>query len=462
MENKDLLANIAKVDKATEKTKNLINSLVDQGSFVETDVFMAGKCFDDATEALGEGVVTGYATINGNPIQIFAQNAEVLKGSLSAAHAEKINKCISRAVNSKTPLVSIIDSCGARVGEGASVMEGYAKIIAASTELNGYVPHICVVKGVSVGLMSSFVASADFVFMSKDAVMSVNSPMYLVSGLKNFPVDYKEQLGFKAYKAKSDLAHFTYKDEADLSSQLTKLIDAISDTDANIEEDDPNRVDPSLESMDAVEAVKVIADKNSIISYCPDYAADVDCSIAKVNGITVGFIATKGDYITSDGLTKATNFVKKLDNNEIPLITLVDTKGIDTNLESELSGIAKKSYNLIAAVATSEIAKIGVAFGNAIGYGYTALMSKSLGFGYTLATSKSKISPVSEEVAVAMMCDQLKAEKKTENLQKVSQKYADMQLNPVNAAKDGYVDNVIEATNLRPYIASALLMLLGL
>jgi methylmalonyl-CoA decarboxylase subunit alpha len=460
MENKDLLADIKKIDKATEKTKSLINSLVDQDSFVETDVFFSGKSFDDAVEALGEGVVTGYATINGNPIQIFAQNAEVLKGSLSAAHAEKISKCIARAVNTQTPLISIIDSCGARVGDGASIMEGYAKIIAASTELKGYVPHICVVNGVSVGLMTSYVASADFVFMSKDAVMSVNSPMYLVSGVKNFPVDYKEYLGAKAYAEKSDLAQFVYEDNSDLKSQLTKLMNAISDSDENVD-DDPNRVDPNLEKADAHEAVKLIADKNSIIEYAKDYASEVSCSIAKINGVSVGFVATKGE-LTKAGLSKATNFIAKLDDNELPLITLVDTKSVKTCLDCEVAGVAKTTYNLIATIATSSIAKIGVAFGDAIGYGYTALMSKELGFGYTLATTKSKIAPVSEEVSVAMMADQLKGSDVSENVAKLSHKYADMMLNPVKAAKDGYIDNVVEATNLRPYISSALLMLLGL
>ncbi len=223
MENNILSASVKAIDKATKNIKSFIESIVDAESFVETDVFLTGKGFDDASEALGEGVVTGYATLKGNPVHIFAQNADVLKGSLSEAHANKINKCMQRAIKAGTPLISIIDSCGARVGEGASVMEGYAQLIASGIELADEVPHICIVKGVAVGMMATFVAGADFVFMSKDAVMSVNSPMYLVSDAKSFPVDYKAQLGFKAYEGNSDVAQFVYSDAKDLSAQLGKL-----------------------------------------------------------------------------------------------------------------------------------------------------------------------------------------------------------------------------------------------
>ena len=207
MENKTLLASVKALDKATSDIKAFLENIVDEESFVETDVFLTGKSFDSADEALGEGVVTGYATMGGNPVHIFAQNANVLKGSLSDAHANKIYKCMQRAIKSGTPLISVIDSCGARVGEGASVMEGYAKLIAGSFQLSDEVPHICIIKGVAVGMMATFAASADFVFMSKDAIMSVNSPMYLVSDAKSFPVDYKAQLGYKAYEGEIGRAH---------------------------------------------------------------------------------------------------------------------------------------------------------------------------------------------------------------------------------------------------------------
>ena len=492
MENNQLLASMKAIDKATAGVKSFLESIVDSESFVETDVFLTGKSFDDATEALGEGVVTGYATINGNPVHIFAQNAEVLKGSLSDAHANKIYKCMQRAVKAGTPLISIIDSCGARVGEGASIMEGYAKLIAGSFEIADEVPHICIVKGVAVGMTATFVAGADFVFMSKDAIMSVNSPMYLVSDAKSFPIDYKAKLGYKAYEGNSDMAQFVYNDAKDLAEKLQKLTATLL-SDEGEPSDDPNRVNPKLEKkISAKERTEIVCDVKSVIEYCPEYAKEVVCSLAKINGLSVGVIATEGEYISAKGLDKANSFVEKLEAYNIPLITLVDSLGVNFNLEEEIGGYAKKTSALMKTIATSTIAKIGVAVGNAVGYAYSALMSKGIGFDYTLATSNAVVSPVGAEAGKAIAADQIKQaqnaakevaakegvdadalakamayfDKVMANIQikgkSAEEVYAQMQSNPLVAAKDGYIDNVIEATNIRPYLASALLMVLGI
>lgn len=492
MENNTLSASVKAIDKATKNIKSFIESIVDAESFVETDVFLSGKSYDEATEALGEGVVTGYATMNGAPVHIFAQNADVLKGSLSKAHADKIYKCMQRAIKAGAPLISIIDSCGARVGEGASVMEGYAKIIAGGFEIADEVPHICIVKGVAVGMTATFVAGADFVFMSKDAIMSVNSPMYLLSDAKSFPVDYKAQLGYKAYEGKSDLAQFVYSDVKDLAAQLNRLTSVIM-SDGEEPTDDPNRVNPNLEkNISAKQRIEYIFDGKSVLEYCPTYAKDVVCSFAKLNGISVGVVATEGEYISAEGLDKAKSFIEKLEAYNIPLITLVDSLGVNSTLQQEVSGFAKRTSALMKTIAESTIAKIGAAVGNAVGYAYGALMSKALGFDYTLATAGAVVAPIGMQVGKIVAADQLKELKKTAKelyqnegvdadalakamsyFEKVmaniqikgkseEELYAQMQCNPINAAKDGYIDNVVEATNLRPYLASALLMALGI
>ena len=460
MKDKNLAAALADIEKATKKTRDFINSIVDENSFVETDTFLSSKGFGNS-EAIGEGVICGYATFNGNPVQIFAQNPDVLKGSLSKAQALKIEKCMERALDTLTPLVSIIDSCGARVGDGVSILEGYANILRKADFLKESVPHICIVNGVSVGLMSAYVASADFVYMAKDAVMSLNPPMYLVSDAKTFPVDYKKALGFDAYAQNSTMVTDTYKDSSELQAKLDLLLGTIYSDNEN-DQDDPNRVNPELLNADAITAVKSVVDKGTMIEYAPKYANDVFCGFAQLNGMPIAVLATKGDYISTQGLDKATEFAKLVYKVDIELITFVDTKGIESTLAQETSGYAKKAYGLISAISNIEAPKIGVAFGNAIGFGYTALMSKGVGFGYTLAIESAKISPVAEEVAVAMMADQLKAQDRHDNIDKLSKEYAEMQEDPIQVAKDGYIDNVIEATNLRPYLASALMMLKGM
>ncbi|MDE5618405.1 MAG: methylmalonyl-CoA carboxyltransferase, partial [Clostridia bacterium] len=147
MNNKELLSAISAVEKASAKAQGLIDGIVDAGSFVETDAFVVGAPFADAESALGEGVVTGYAAIEGTPVQIFAQNADVMKGSIGVASAKKIRKCIERACKTGTPLISVMDCSGARVDEGVSVLEAYADIIAAAADVADSVPHICVIEG---------------------------------------------------------------------------------------------------------------------------------------------------------------------------------------------------------------------------------------------------------------------------------------------------------------------------
>ncbi len=467
MENSNLTVSAKAIEKACSKVKDFLDGIVDKGSFVETDVFVTGKGFDDAASALGEGVVTGYATVNGSPFHVFAQNAEVLKGSLGKAHADKIVRCMQRAVKTGTPIISVIDCAGARVGEGVSVLEGFAKVLSEAAIVSGQVPHFCIVKGNAVGMMASFAAMADFVFMSESAIMSVNSPMYLASKEKDYP-KYADMIGFKAHKKGSDLAQFVYKNEADLKKQLVKLTSILLAAEEE-STDDPNRVASALnKECSAAVKVKAVADNGDYVEYCGEYAPEVTCALAKVNGISVGIAATDskvGDgYLSLAGVKKLTSFIEKLDGFDIPLVTLVDTLGVNPSLSEELAGAAKVTADLVATVANSSIDKIGVACGKAIGFGYSVLMSKGIGFDYTLATQNAEISPINNETAVnALMSEQLGKAKDVETTRaKLAEQYAKIQANPMLGAQEGYVDNVVEAKNLRPYIASALMMLLGI
>lgn len=468
MENSNITVSSKAIDKACSKIKSFLDGIVDANSFVETDVFVTGKGFDSAELALGEGVVTGYATVNGNPVHVFAQNAEVLKGSLGKAHADKIVRCMQRAVKTGTPLISVVDCAGARVGEGVSVLEGYAQVLAEAAIVSGQVPHFCIVKGNAVGMMASFVSMADFVFMSESAILSVNSPMYLASKEKDYP-KFVDMIGFGAHKSCADTAHFSYKKEADLKKQLTKVMGIVLPANEDEANDEPNRVSSALNKpCSANDRVKAIVDNGDYVEYCKDFADEAVCAFAKVNGISVGIVATdsaKNDgYISLGAVKKITNFVAKLDGFNLPLVTLVDTLGVNPSLCEELSGASETCANLLASIANSSVDKIGIAFGKAIGFGYTALMSKGIGFDYTLATQNAEISPINNTTAVnALMSEQLsKAENVEETRAKLEEQYAKIAANPMLSAQEGYIDNVVEAKNLRPYIASALMMLMGI
>ncbi|MCI8728233.1 MAG: hypothetical protein HFK07_00245 [Clostridia bacterium] len=465
--NMNLKENIKSIENASSKIRKFLDGIIDEGSFVETDVFACGKSFIDETEARGEGVITGYATVKGNPVHIFAQNSEVLKGSLGAAHAEKIVRCMKKAAANGTALISVLDSAGARVGEGVEMLEAYAKLVKTAYDVSASIPHIAIVKGNCVGMMSSFINMADFVFMSKEAVMSLSAPMVVASDIKGYP-KFNDVLGYSAHSEKSDIAHFAYDSVEDLSDKLSELMEFISADEIEDNDDDPNReavlnADASVEDI-----LAALCDNSKSIEYAKDYAKDVRCFLAKVNSIPVGIVATdksvKDGFTSSCGFKKAAKFIDKLDAFNLPLITLVDSKGIKTCMECELKGAAANAAMLMEAIAGAGIPKIAVITGNAIGATYSALASKAIGFDYSLAFDNAVIAPVNSVAAVDMFyVDEIKnSADPVKARAALEKKYSDMEANPINVARQGFVDNIISAGAIRPYVASAILMLLGL
>lgn len=457
-----LQVNSTLVEDASKQIRVTINSLLDADSFVETDMFMSGKTFTSGEEALGEGVLTGYGLIKGKPVYLFAQNSEVLKGSVSKAHANKIIKCMNLAIRNNVPFISIIDSAGARIGEGVSVMEGYAELLAKSLELKSCVPHIAVALGNCVGMMATFAATADYVIGTANSVLSFNSPTVVMANAgKNDKLS--SILGAKAQK--STLVSII-ADEKKLSDTIFNVLDII---DGNSDEatDDPNRVTAKLnKDYKYADLIKAICDDGKNTEINASFAQEVKTSYAKINGITVGLVVSDksvSELLTYDGMDKIISFVKSLDMLDIPLITLVDFKGVKSCLDCEQEGFSIKTAQLFEAINNSDINKISVILGNAIGYVYSALCSKNAGFDYTFATTSTVVSPILPEAATNFYVDEIKAAKDPLKAKaELEKKYIEDCANPFIAAKEGYIDNIIEPQNLRPYLASTLLMLLGI
>jgi len=449
-----------KIAKATKDIRAFIAEIADLQSFVEADVFMAGNSYLDGAEALGEGVITGYALIGEYPVTIIAQNAQVLGGSLGKAHADKIAKAIERAEKTNTPLISIIDSIGARLGEGLGVLEGYGNIIAKAAELKRRVPHVVIIKGLAVGLMSSYALTADVVFMGEGSTLSFNPPLVVSanSGSKNSKV----ALGSSAHSMHNCLSTFTYKETKEIREKLTLLFDYIQKP--HIEnEDDPNRVYPELnEKISSNMLLDALCDDKNHLELFADYAKSVKTVLASVNSIAVGIIRTnannKNKKLNKDSLTKIKKFVSFLQAYYIPLITLIDSDGVESNLDVELEGLSAVSAELAETIALSSIAKIAVIVDNAIGYPYVTLCSKSIGFDYVLAFAQSTIVPVTAKIAVTVTnaAEIAKAKDPIQARAKLETYYKDREGNPFLAGKDGYIDNIIQPALLRPYVASIL------
>lgn len=450
--------NTSKVFSQSKKIREFLLNIIDENSFVETDVFMSGKSFLDGSDALGEGVITGYGTIKDYPVCIVAQNAEVLGGSLCKAQADKILKCIARSINTNTPLISIIDSVGARLGEGMSVLEGYGEIIAAVADLRNYVPHISIIKGNAIGLMGMYAATSDFVFMSENSVLSAQPPLTLAANVSDVP---QKMLGNKVFAENSLLTTISFKKPEELSDKIaniyTLLVDAVIDS-----EDDPNRASDILNTVATADnLIAALADADSAVEMYAEYTKDIKTVLATVNSLPVGIVVTNSEKLNKKSIKKAKAFVKLLDKYNLPLITLVDSQGLEGELETEQQGLILEGAKLIAAISQTDIPKIAIITDNAIGFSYVALVSKSTGFDYVLAFANAKIAPISSDAAASIIYNK-ELKQKGEPLElraKLAEKYRIEEMNPFISAKEGYIDNIIEPALTRPYVASALMML---
>lgn len=442
----------------SKKIRQFINSFIDEKSFVETDVFFSSQN-SDADNLKYEGVITGYATINDNAVYIIAQNSESLGGSFNKLHADKMLKCISRSINNNIPLISIIDSMGAQLTDGIDVLEGYGQIISAITDLMNYVPHISIIKGNAIGLMGMYASISDFIFMSNSAVLSTQPPLSLAQNLNDSPQSY---LGNKSYMEKSLLTSLNYNKPEDLKAQITKIFQLLK---GNVpsQEDNPNRTSAILnKEINADNLINALADKDSCIEMYKEFTQGVRTLICSINNLATGIIITDGIKLNKAAINKITTFIKFLDSYDIPLVSLVDTQGIEESLAIEQQGLISDCTALIKVVSQSNIPKLSVITNNAIGFGYVALASQSSGFDYTLAFPSANISPITAQSAPNIFyADELKGNKSdiTNKRNDLIERYKQEEMNPYNSAKKGYIDNVIEPALLRPYIASALLML---
>ena len=454
--------------KKSEETKNLeavsskirgfLKGLLDEDSLVETGAFASGKTILGGVDAPGEGVVTGYGTIGGCPVYFFADNGEVFGGSMSQAHAAKIQNVMEMAIRNGVPFISVIDSAGVRIGEGLKALDAYSRLTAMAYELKSNVPHIAYIKGNAFGMTGVYASYADFVICSEKSVMSLNAPS-VVCAKEGISSDFN-----KAFAArKSTLPAFKVKSDAEVRDLIIDIL-AVTGTENVDTEDDPNRTD-ALNGADAKTLVASLADDNKVVEYASDFAKEVYCAFASVNGIRVGIVASdkkENELLTMAGVSKITDFVNLLSSFDLPLIELIDYKGFKTCLECENKGASEKVGRLTEALLDFTGARLAVVTGNCVGAIYSVLVSKELGNGYTLAFDDAFIAPINPETAVPFYVEDLKKAKDPIKAREQIQALYASENSALAAAKEGVVDAVIDPDQIRPYVSSALLMLLGL
>ena len=437
-----------------------IAQLLDAASFVELDALNA-----DA------GVVTGYGLIDGNPVYVYAQDFTVKGGSVGAAHARKVLKVMELAEKTGAPVFAMLDTSGARLDEGIDAMNAYAQMAGRVSALSGVVPQIALVLGPCGGIASAIAGMSDIAIMSKNGALFVNGPL-VVSAVAGKQIDMETLAGRQA-SMRSGMAQLTAETDEEAIALARKLAGMlpVNNMDEVIGDtfDDINRELNNLNAIDALDDVRDlirgVADMNDIVELGEDFAPSMVTAIGKIGGSTVGFVAnqtSKDDgRITVYGAKKAARFVSFCDCFSIPVITIVDSLGMKVSAAPQ-GELSRAGAQLMFALSEATTVRIALIVGNAVGISYAAMASRAAS-DVVYAWPGAVISAVTPKIAVQLNYeDELRgAEDPYAKRAELEEKYMDDVADGVNAAKQGYVDDVIEPAQTRQMLAAALEMLAG-
>lgn len=476
------------IDKQHESGKltarERILKLLDQGSFAEIDSFVEHRCVNfgmgDKTIP-GDGVVSGYGTIDGRLIYIFAQDFTVIGGSLGEMHAAKIVKAQQMALKVGAPIIGINDSGGARIQEGVDALSGYGKIFYNNTIASGVIPQISVIMGPCAGGAVYSPAITDFIFMVKNtSKMFITGPNVIetVTGEK---VSAEDLGGAMTHNSISGVAHFMDDTEEECIEHIKKLLsflpqNNLETTPVQIAQDDINRTDEKLNDIipdnpnkayDMKDVVFTLADNGEFLEYQPYYAQNIITGFMRLNGRSVGVIASQPKYLAGcldiNASDKAARFIRTCDSFNIPLLTLMDVPGFLPGTNQEYGGIIRHGAKMLYAYSEATVPKVTVITRKAYGGSYIAMCNKELGADIVLAWPSAEIAVMGPDGAANIIFKKEISEADDKNLkrQEKIQGYRNTVANPYTAAARGYVDAVIEPSETRKRIISSFDMLTG-
>ena len=442
----------ARLEEVSKDIRAQIQTLVDAESFVELSAFSFSKNEFYGEDAVGEGVVTGFATIDGYPFYIVAQNYNVMRGGISKANCDKIVKCLDAAEKNTTPVVYLLSSQGVQIGEGVTVLEGLGKLLMRSTQLKGVVPQYVVVNGDVYGSSAMLAAIADFTFfVEKQSVLAVNSPFVLSAKMgKNLS---KEEVGGAKALDKSGIPAFEVQDLDEVKARIIAINDLISvpSVDAEL-----NASMPALNENVTVENLMGIFENPlEVGSLCEP---DVKTVLGRIGGISVAAVVfdggEEGVELNAAKLAKIRNFAEFACCYGLPFLTFANVKGICPCACVNNSLVMKEAAEYLDMLDTIDTAKIAVVYKKAIGLGYSLFASKSVGFDYTCAFANAKIALFDSVQGAQIELNDEKADKAA-----LAERYAEENSDPIHAAKDGYIDAIIQPQFVKQYVIAALQML---
>jgi propionyl-CoA carboxylase beta chain len=459
-----------------------VEALADPGSFTEFDRFVVHRtnAFGlDEKEFLGDGVISGRATIDGRQVFLFSQDFTVLGGSLGEAYAEKICKVMDLAVRTGSPIVGINDSGGARIQEGVVSLGGYAEIFWRNVQASGVVPQLSLIAGPCAGGAVYSPAITDFIIMTeKISQMFITGPE-IIKTVTGEDVTFEELGGASTHATRSGVAHLVASDEDDLVGLTKSLLSYLPQN--NLEDpprfacdDDPNRPAPELDDVvpdspnkpyDMHDVVTAVLDYGDFFEIQPNFAQNILCGFGRVNGRAVGVVANQPSVLAGvldiQSSIKAARFVRFCDAFNIPLVTFVDVPGFLPGTGQEYGGIIVHGAKLLYAFAEATVPKITIITRKAYGGAYDVMASKHIRADVNLAWPTAEIAVMGAEGAVKTIFrrELASASDPAAKMKELVDEYAIRFANPYIAAQRGYVDDVIEASVTRRVISTSLDML---
>jgi len=459
-----------------------IVKLLDPDSFVELDAFAVHRsdAFGLADKKfVGDGVVTGYGTIDGRQVFVFSQDFAVLGGSLGEVFAEKICKIMDLAVKTGSPIIGINDSGGARIQEGVVSLGGYAEIFWRNVQASGVVPQISLIAGPCAGGAVYSPAITDFIFMvDKISQMFITGPE-IIKTVTGEEVTFEELGGATTHNTKSGVAHFLAADEEDAFQQIRHLLsflpqNNVDDPPLAASADDPQRQDPGLIDIipaspnlpyDMTDIIRRVVDDGDFFEVQALYGGSLVVGFARLGGRPVGIVANQPKILAGvldiNSSIKGARFVRFCDAFNIPLITFVDVPGFLPGTNQEFGGIIKHGAKLLYAFAEATVPKLTVITRKAYGGAYDVMCSKHIRADFNVAWPTAEIAVMGPQAAVKIIFREelAKAGDSAKRSDELVNEYIERFANPYVAAERGYLDAVIDPAQTRPMLINALGML---
>ncbi len=455
-----------------------IELLLDEGSFEEFDMYVEHRCTDfgmEKNKIPGDGVVTGWGTINGRVVYLFAKDFTVFGGSLSRTHAEKICKVQDMALRNRAPIIGVFDAGGARIQEGVDALGGYGEVFWRNVQASGVIPQISIIMGPCAGGDVYSPAMTDFIFMVKDtSYMFVTGPD-VVKTVTNEEVSAEELGGASIHTTKSSIADGAFENDVETLLQIRRLMDFLPSSNiSGVPElptrDKPDRVENSLDTLipdnpnqpyDIKELIEKVSDEGDFFEMQENFARNIVTGFGRLEGRTVGFVANQpmvlAGVLDSDASRKGARFVRFCDCFSIPIVTFVDVPGFLPGTVQEYGGLIKHGAKLLYAYSEATVPKVTVITRKAYGGAYDVMASKHIRADVNYAWPSAEIAVMGPKGAAEILYRSELGDKK--KIAKRVKEYEERFANPFIAAERGYIDEVIMPRNTRLRVVRALNML---